>query len=212
MSTGADIKELLPLYALGVLDDDEATRVEAAIARDPSLAVELSAYEDAATSVLTPVTPDPEVKVRLMASIGESRFEKFSARLAALFDVTVERAREILGLMERKASWEHAMPGLGLVHFDGGPAYATADCGFIRLAPGTSFPHHTHMGEEVSLILAGEIQDKQTGVIYRAGDEVVKPVDSEHDVVSVGNEDAIYAARAMNGIAIAGAPARPSRR
>jgi hypothetical protein len=158
-----------------------------------------------------PVEPQLEVKARLMASIGESKFEKFSAHLARLYDVTVDRARELLGLMERKTSWETPMPGLGLVHFDGGPAYAAADCGFVRLAPGSSFPHHTHMGEEVSLILAGEIQDKQTGVIYRAGDEVMKPLDSDHDVVSVGTEDAIYAARAMNGIAIAGAPARPSR-
>lgn len=211
----ADIRELLPLYALGVLDDAEATQVEAAIARDPSLAIELAAYQDTAAGMvdlgIRPIEPQPEVKARLMASIGESRFEKFSARLAKLYDVTVDRARELLGLMERKSSWENAMPGLGLVHFDGGPAYAAADCGFVRLTPGTSFPHHTHMGEEVSLILAGEIQDKQTGVIYRAGDEVVKPLDSDHDVISVGNEDAIYAARAMNGIAIAGAPARPSR-
>ncbi|MGE0401903.1 MAG: cupin domain-containing protein [Kofleriaceae bacterium] len=211
----ADIRELLPLYALGVLEDNEATWVEAAIANNPTLAIELAAYQDTASGLIDlnagPVTPDPEVKARLMASIGESRFEKFTARLAQLFDVTVDRARELLGLMERKASWEHAMPGLGLVHFDGGPAYAAADCGFVRLAPGTSFPHHTHMGEEVSLILAGAIQDKQTGVIYRAGDEVVRPLDSDHDVVSVGDEDAIYAARAMNGIAIAGAPARPSR-
>ncbi|MFN0249891.1 MAG: cupin domain-containing protein [Kofleriaceae bacterium] len=210
----SDIKELLPLYALGVLDDEDAALVEAALSRDPSLALELATYQDGAAELVDlvrPATPDPDVKARLMASIGESRFEKFTSRLAKLYDVTVDRTREILGLMERKASWEQAMPGLGLVHFDGGPAYAAADCGFVRLAPGTSFPHHTHMGEEVSLILAGEIQDKQTGVIYRAGDEVVKLVDSEHDVVSVGTEDAIYAARAMNGIAIAGAPVRPSR-
>ena len=210
-----DIRELLPLYALGILDDTEATQVESAIARDPGLAIELAAYQDTASGLIDLGTgqaiPDPSVKARLMASIGDGPFERFSARIAKLYDVTVERARELLGLMERKASWEQAMPGLGLVHFDGGPAYAAADCGFIRMTPGTSFPHHTHMGEEVSLILAGAIQDKHSGVIYRPGDEVVKPIDSDHDVVSVGDEDAIYAARAMNGIAIAGAPARPSR-
>ncbi len=207
----ADVKELLPLYALGVLEDEDATRVEDAIARDPSLAIELAAYQDSASALIDPVRPDGSVKARLMASIGESRFEKFTSQLAKLYDVTIDRARELLGLMERATSWEHPMPGIGLVHFAGGPAYAAADCGFVRLAPGTSFPHHTHMGEEVSLILAGEIQDKQTGVIYRAGDEVVKGLDSDHDVVSTGHEDAIYAARAMNGITIAGAPARPSR-
>src|SRR5438552_12193516 len=65
----------------------------------------------------------PAVKTRLMASVGEGRFERFSARMSKLYDVSVERARELLGLADRPASWEAAMPGIGLVHFDGGPAY-----------------------------------------------------------------------------------------
>ena len=52
--------------------------------------------------------------------------------MASLFDVTVDRARELLGLIERPASWENPVPGIRLVHFDGGPAYAAADCGFVR--------------------------------------------------------------------------------
>ena len=81
-----------------------------------------------------------------MASVGAGPLERFAARFAALFDVTVDRAREILGLIERAASWETPAPGVGLVHFDGGPACAAADCGFVRLAPGTAFPFHTARG------------------------------------------------------------------
>jgi hypothetical protein len=206
----SDIRELLPLYALGILESDEAEVVERAVAGDPALAAELAAYQRTAEAMVAPVAPDEAVHARLMASLGGGRFEKFSSRMASLFDVTVDRARELLGLIERPASWEPGAAGLDLVHFDGGPAFAMADCGFIRLAPNAAFPLHSHAGEEVSLILSGTLTDRRTGRTYSAGDEVVEAQDAEHDVVA-GPDGSMYAARAMNGIVIAGAPARPKR-
>jgi putative transcriptional regulator len=214
-----EIKELLPLYALGILAPDEEAAVEQAIAADPALASELASYRDAATLLVVPVTPSPAVKTRLMASIGApmpaagaSRFEQFTTRLGKLFDVSVEHARELLGLVDRPASWEAAMPGIGLVHFDGGPAYAAADCGFVRLEQGATFPRHTHRGEEVSLILSGQLRavDSAGERIFSAGDELVQAEGSEHELVAVGGE-CVFAARAMNGIEIGGAPMRPSK-
>lgn len=206
----SDLRELLPLYALGVLDADEAQTVERALERDPALAAELVAYQDSAGELVAPVEPSPDVKARLMASIGGGRFERFANAMAKLFDVTVDRAREYLGLIERPASWEGPVPGIGLVHFDGGPAYAAADCGFIRLQPGVTFPVHKHRGEEVSLILTGKLRD-HTGRILDAGDELVQDEGSEHHITAVGDEECIFAARAMNGIEIAGTPVRPNR-
>jgi putative transcriptional regulator len=206
----ADVRELLPLYALGILDPDEAKAVERAIAQDASLASELLAYQETASQLVIPVTPSPDVKARLFASIGAGRFEKFAARMSTLFDVSIDRAREFLGLIERPASWDAAMPGIGLVHFDGGAAYAAADCGFIRLAPGTTFPLHTHRGEEVSLIIAGQLRD-QEGRILSTGDELVQAEGSTHQITAIGDVECIFAARAMNGIEIAGAPVRPNR-
>lgn len=206
----SDIRELLPLYALGVLPADEAEIVERAVAKDPALAAELAAYQRTAEGMVAPVAPPPEVHARLMASLGGGRFEAFSSRMASLFDVTLDRARELLGLIERSASWEAAGPGLGLVHFDGGPAYAAADCGFVRLAPRTAFPLHTHAGEEVSLILAGTLKDRRSGRMYSPGDEVVEAEASEHDIIA-GDDEVLFAARAMNGIVVAGTPARPKK-
>lgn len=206
-----DARELLPLYALGLLEPAEAEVVEHALERDPALADKLAALLAATDALIPPVAPAPDVHARLLASIGGGRFEAHASRMASLFDVTVEGARELLGLIERTASWELPMPGLGLVHFDGGPAYAAADCGFVRLAPGTAFPHHGHLGEEVSLVLAGTLRD-HTGRLYGPGDELVQAEGSEHDVACDGDEECIYAARAMNGISIAGAPARPPRK
>lgn len=211
--TPSEIRELLPLYALGILTPDEESAIEAAAARDASLAAELSAYRDAAVEMVAPVAPSPEVKTRLMASVGDGQYEKFSTRMSKLFDVTVDRAREILGLANRSASWEvQPVPGIHLVHFDGGPAFAAADCGFVRLAEGAMFPLHTHLGEEVSLILSGRLQAIDadgTERILVEGDELVRAQGSTHHLVAIGGE-CIFAARAMNGIEIGGVPMRPN--
>ena len=194
-----DVRELLPLHALGVLDDAEAAQVERAVAADPALAAELAAYRDAASLIAAPVAPPPDVKARLLASVGGGRFERFSARFSQLFDVTIEKARELLGLTERAASWENPVPGIGLVHFAGGPACATADCGFIRIDPGCTFPWHTHRGEEVSIILSGTLRDR-SGKLLRAGDELVQAAGTQHDISCEGDEPVIFAARAFDGI------------
>lgn len=210
-----DVRELLPLYALGILEGDEVTVVERAVAGDAALAAELAAYQqtaDALGSAIEPVAPSPEVKLRLFASIGAGRFEPFSARMAKLFDVTVDRARELLGLIERPASWvPQIIPGISLVHFDGGPTATAADCGFIRLTPGTVFPPHTHLGEEVTTILAGRVHDVINDRMIGPGEDYVQAEGTTHYLVCVGDEDCIYASRAMNGIAVGGTRARPQK-
>jgi anti-sigma factor ChrR (cupin superfamily) len=208
----SDVRELLPLYVLGALEADEVEQVHRAIAADPQLADELASLEDTAHALIPAVTPSGDVHARLLSSIGAGPFEQYAAAMARLYDVSVDRSRELLGLIDRKASWETALPGVHLVHFDGGPAYAAADCGFVKLEPGTAFPPHKHLGEEVSLILAGRVRDRTTGHTYGPGDEVVESGDADHDVICEGDEACIYAARAMHGISIAGAPARPLKK
>jgi mannose-6-phosphate isomerase-like protein (cupin superfamily) len=192
----SDVRELLPLYALGELSADEAAAVERAIEADANLAAELESYLD-----LVAVTPSPDIKTRLLASAGGGRFEKFAGRMASLLDVTIDRARELLGLVERPSSWETPVPGVELIHFDGGPAYAAADCGFVRIAPGCKFPWHTHRGEEVSVILSGAMRDHD-GKLLRAGDELVHQPGTQHELTAEGDDPVIYVARAMNGIEV----------
>ena len=172
------VRELLPLYALDELSAEEASAVERALESDPALAAELDAY-----LALGAVQPAPDVKARLLASCGGGRFERFAGTLAKLFDVSIDRARELLGLVERATSWEHPVPGVSLIHFDGGPACAAADCGFVRIAPGCKFPWHTHRGEEVSVILSGAMRDLD-GRVLHAGDELVHVADTQHELVA----------------------------
>jgi putative transcriptional regulator len=202
-----DVRELLPLYALGILESDEVSVVERAIAGDAELAAELAAYQQIAGalgSVTRPVAPPPDVLQRLLASVGGGRFEQFSARLARLFEVSLDRARELIGLIERPASWRPQIPGISLVDFAGGPATANADCGFFRLSPGAIFPPHTHLGEELTIILAGQVRDMATNRVIGAGEDYVQAQGSKHYLVCVGDEDCIYAARAEGGIDLGG--------
>lgn len=207
-----DVRELLPLYALGVLDADEVRVVERAVAGDPVLARELAEYQRTAEAIVAPVAPPPAVKARLLASIGAGAYEKFSTRMAKLFDVSVDRARELLGLIERPVSWETQIPGIALVHFDGGPAAAAADCGFIRLDPGAVFPPHTHVGEETATILRGRVRDMANDRLLGPGDEYVQLPGTSHYLRCEGDEECIFAVRAINGIEIMGVPARPIKR
>lgn len=207
-----DVRELLPLYALGILEADEASVVERAVASDAALAAELASYRqtaDAIGSTIQPVAPDPEVRQRLMASVGGGRFEAFAARMAKMFDVTVDRGRELLGLIERKASWiAQPVPGLSFVDFEGGPATAAADCGFVRLAPGAVFPPHTHLGEEMTTILSGRVHDPVNDRTIGPGEDYIRTEGSTHYLVCVGDEDCIYATRAHGGISL-GPPGGP---
>jgi mannose-6-phosphate isomerase-like protein (cupin superfamily) len=211
MTPADDIRELLPLYALGILEPDELQSVEQAVARDPRLAAELAAYQDTASQLASPIEPSPAVRSRLLASAGGGPLERFAQRLGTLFDVTVERARELLGLIERPASWEPQAPGIALVHFDGGAAYAAADCGFIRIAPGAVFPFHKHVGDEACVILEGTLYDGTNDRLFEAGEEYFQPAGTEHALINKGSVDCVFAARAMHGIEVAGAPARPSK-
>jgi ChrR Cupin-like domain len=211
MTTVDDIRELLPLYALGILEPDEQQTVERAVATDPSLAAELIAYQDTTHHLAEPIEPSPDVKARLLASAGGGMFERFAQKLGALYDVTVDRAREILGLIDRAASWEPQVPGIALVHFDGGPAYAAADCGFVRLAPGAIFPFHKHLGDEACLVLEGAVFDATNGRMIEAGDDYFQKEGTQHALINKGSVDCIFAARAMHGIEVGGTPVRPNK-
>jgi quercetin dioxygenase-like cupin family protein len=196
------LDELLPLYALGLLEGDEATQVERALASDPVLARELSELQDAShelSSLTAPITPPADLEKRLLASVGGGRFERFAARFGQIFDISVDRVRELLGLCERESSWAEEAPSVFLIHFGAGPAAATADCGIVRIAAGGTFPPHMHRGEELSIVLAGTLRDLD-GTLYRAGDELVYAQGSSHLLTVEGDEDVIFVARAFNGI------------
>lgn len=196
------IRDLLPAYALGCLGDEEAELVVNAVSADPLLAAELDELLVAGGDLAllaTPVTPAPGVRDRLLDSVRGERFARFNRRFAELFDVAVDRARELLGMIDQPAAWEPGpSPHSWLAHFSAGPRLATADAGFIRLERGQRFAWHRHHGDELCLILQGEAEDSVCGTL-RAGDESQMVGGTEHDFAAVGDQDLIVAVW-VNGV------------
>ena len=183
------------LLALGELDDREREAIEAELADSAELQSELAAI-DATLAELAHAAPALEpsagLRDRLLASTDpETPWEGFVTRLTELFDLAADRVREIM--RAPADAWTTGeYPNAALLHFDGGPRLATADCGLVRIAPNASFPHHSHGGDEWSLILSGRAEE-DTGVIWEPGDLIHTGADKAHTFRALGEEPFVFA-------------------
>ncbi len=76
-------------------------------------------------------------------------------------------------------TFEPFRDGVEICHLGrGGP-----DVALLRYAPGASVPRHRHQGLEVIIVLSGSQSDDHGR--YRAGDVVLNPKGTEHEVWSV---------------------------
>lgn len=158
---------------------------------DPDL--DLEGLEALALALPRP-SPSPGLRDRLLASVRapERRLAPFADRLAALFDVAVARAGDLLTALADPRTWKALGPGIALIDVDGGPAVAGADVGFVRVEAGGTFPHHRHLGSERALILQGALVEGD-GRIFRAGEEARMNAGSEHSFAAGPDEALIFA-------------------
>jgi quercetin dioxygenase-like cupin family protein len=183
----------------------DALAREVGEARLDAEAAEAAEALTALAVALPPVQPSPGLRDRLLASARARRHAPFVDRLARLIDVAAERAQELLASLARPEVWVGSQaPNIHLVHLEGGPATAGADVGFVRVAAGTAFPPHRHLGEETALVLQG-CYDDSSGEHVRAGDLVHLPAGSSHSFVAGAEEDLIYVV-VFGGIEIEGLP------
>lgn len=143
---------------------------------------------------VAPTTPPPALRARLFGRIaGRDRFLPMLDRFADLCDLPAAEAQDHLHKIDQDDAWEELVDGVRFFDFDGGPGIGEAHGGLVRVAPGASFPMHTHVGEERILVLAGAAEDDQ-GRVFRAGDVVVSADGTSHVVRTLGDKEVIYAA------------------
>jgi hypothetical protein len=190
----ADVAELLPELALGLLPADELAAIERAVAASPELQREVAEMTEALAvpaAALPPAVPPAALRARLLATLGgPDRFRPFFAELARRFDLTVEAVRALLGRIDDPAAWEATpVPWVKLIHFQGGPALGAADAGFVRVGAGRRFPRHSHKGPEMSFVLEGRMIEGTR--VYRPGElEEISP-DVVHDYVAGPEADLV---------------------
>ena len=108
------------------------------------------------------VPPPPSGLGRLLAAVEELplRYAPFFDRLSDLWDLPEELVRErLLSAKQPGAFSRTGIPGVRRLRISGGPRRADAALELLRLAPGTRFPTHRHLGEELVLVLEGSYCD-----------------------------------------------------
>jgi putative transcriptional regulator len=152
---------------------------------------------------VAPAAPSAPLRARVFSSLqAGGRYGVFADRVARLFDLTIDAARQHLQRLEESDPW---MPGPAAgIEMRGvrpGPGCAGALATFLRLTPGVVFPRHAHVGEEVSVVLEGGLRDS-TGRELSRGGELYKPAGSEHDLVALDGLPCITATIAFGGIEV----------
>jgi putative transcriptional regulator len=169
--------------------------------RDPRGALEPDLL-DADALAGEEVAPSERLRSAVLGSIASaSRLAGFGDRLATFFDLAPARAGELLREAAGEAAgWETLTPGARLFHLAGGPRVVGADCGLVRIEPGVRFPQHRHLGDEWSLILAGEAEEEGSGARWAPGDLVLRSAESVHAFRAVGSEPLVFAVVLQGGL------------
>lgn len=198
---------------LELLDEAERGGARAHLDHCASCAADFSLSADALASLalsLPRATPSPAVRMRLMKSVGATnRFEMFAAQVAALIDLSVDKAREIVGRIDEAAVWMKTQAE-GVFSYDlpTGPAVADAVVGFVRVKPGCVFPDHEHMGDEAMFVVQGCAIDSN-GLVMKRGDLIRLPPHTNHDFKAQPGPDFVYLGIAKNGFMLFGQHIKP---
>jgi hypothetical protein len=192
-----DLSSVLPEFASEQASDKSA---EAELGE---LFAQLSVVgaSDASASELEPG------RTRLLATVqGARRLTPLFHKLSQFFDLSVAAVRALLERAERESEWQPGpLPWVSLFHFEGGPALAGLDTGFVKIKRGMPFPRHRHSGTERVLILAGSYRDHEQRN-YGPGDFHDMLPGTEHALQMSADEDILLAVIMSGEIEVVGAP------
>lgn len=194
--------------------DESARRVPALLERFLEEALEEGVTLDDAEAMGLAVDPLPlptALRARLESSLGTThRFDDLEALVADLADLPIDEARALLLRVDAPdVVWDPGpTPAISLLNFDGGPKTRNAVTGFVRHAPGTTFPEHDHVGGERVLVLQGAFEDSD-GKVYHSGEVAERGPCSPHSYRAVGPLPLLTMAVVQGGVVIGGVTIPP---
>ncbi len=129
---------------------------------------------------LDPVTPPPELRVRLLAAVAGPALAH-AAALADLLDLPEPELQTLLAAVDSDtAAWDRLGPTIEHHPLALAPG---REGGLLRVAAGTRFPYHRHLGDERMRVLLGSCTDSG-GAILGPGDELRHAAGSAHGLTS----------------------------
>jgi putative transcriptional regulator len=189
-----DADALIPEYVLGTLPEDQADEIDAIVGASPELQRRVSDIQEGlagSIAALPQLAPSSATRSRLLEALaGPDRFRPFFDVLTRLVDLPVDGLRAILARIDEAGGWEAGpLPTVQVVHFKGGPRVQALDTGLLRMAAGTRFPHHRHLGDEITVVLEGTLRDGAR--VYGPGQVIEWRVGTEHDYAAGPGRDLV---------------------
>jgi putative transcriptional regulator len=101
-----------------------------------------------------------------------------------MFDLPVADAEALMLKIEDPAAWNpFIVAGVEMIPVMGGPKCEGAIATLVRIQPGSTFPHHTHRGDETMLVLDGGFHEPAAnGEEVWRGDEIFRGDGSDHEL------------------------------
>lgn len=120
---------------------------------------------------------------------GVDRFAPFFGELSRLLGLPAEAVRRVLVAIDQPEDWRPAAPGITCVDIGRRGGTGAPGAALLRLRPGTVFPRHHHLGDEVAFVLEGSGHD--CGRTLGPGERVAHAAGTEHDFVAGGERDLV---------------------
>lgn len=192
MPTHLPPRDMLADYASGTCSPGVALAVASHLARAPESRASAGQLESLGSALLAEEAP---------AELGDGALDAVLGRLDEA--APVPRAQEegplppclaeLVGGRVDTLAWRFRLPG---VHEYVLPDFGPERVSLLRARPGTRIPRHTHEGREITLVLAGAMEDG--GTVYAAGDMAVGDEDIDHQPRIIG-EETCYCLIVMEG-------------
>jgi anti-sigma factor ChrR (cupin superfamily) len=133
--------------------------------------------------------PPPPARARLLATLeGPRRFALVARALGRVTHLGADAVTAVLTKIDDATTWIDApFPGVRYFNFTPGATAGAVEAGLVRLRPGARFPHHRHLGHEVSLVLDGLLEER--GQVHGPGSIVKAERGTAHDYAAGPGRD-----------------------
>jgi putative transcriptional regulator len=172
---------MLPEYALGLLEPEQLSSVEAHVLTCSECERELKKVEMAVNQLQTLQLPPERLWGKVQRSVsGANAFSHFNPALCELFDLSPDVVTALLGQLDDETLWMPGpVEGTRMFPVNVGERLSGAMAAFVELQPGATFPDHEHLAEERNLLLQGGYTDSDGREFWR-GEVDVKATGSSH--------------------------------
>jgi anti-sigma factor ChrR (cupin superfamily) len=155
-----------------------------------------------ASARLAPLPVSTAERSRLLAALDPyERFARFERAVAELLRISRADAAAALRRIDDPSAWQQQGPGLEYLAVPGGQGSDFFLSGLLRLKAGLTFPEHEHLGEELTFVLQGALEDSVSHAVFGPGQPSRMPAGSRHSFrVPAGGPDLVGLVTVQTGI------------